>query len=168
MRGDDVQSGGGQLETHRAQLLGGVHDASNCVLSQVWQGWYRLIHQANQVIENVPNAPETVSSDLKTRVVGEAKFLRALAYFDLVVGWGGVPLVLTYAKAVGEDQGRASVEEVYTAIINDLTDAISALPSKTAYDGANQGRACKEAAQNLLARVHMQRGNYNLAEPLLE
>jgi len=168
MRGDDVQSGGGQLETHRAQLLGGTHDASNGVLTQVWQGWYRLIHQANQVIENVPNAPEEVSEELKTRVVGEAKFLRALAYFDLVIGWGGVPLMLEYVKALGEDKGRASVDEVYTAIITDLTDAISALPSKTAYDGANLGRASKEAAQNLLARVHMQRGDYDLAEPLLE
>ncbi len=168
MRGDDMQSGGGNLETHRAQLLGGSHDASNGVLSQVWKGWYRVIHQANQVIENVPLAPEAVSADIKTRVVGEAKFLRALAYFDLVVIWGGVPLMDTYAKAVGEDKSRASVEEVYTLIINDLTDAIAALPSKTAYAGGNEGRASKEAAQNLLARAHMQRGNYNLAEPLLQ
>ncbi len=168
MRGDDVQSGGGQLETHRAQLLGGNHDASNGVLMQVWRGWYRLIHQANQVIENVPLAPESVSSDLKLRVVGEAKFLRALAYFDLVVVWGGVPLVDTYAKAVGEDKGRATVDEIYAFIISDLEDAISNLPSKSVYEGGNEGRAGKEAAQNLLARVHMQRGNYNLAEPLLQ
>lgn len=168
MRGDDVQSGGGQLETHRAQLLGGNHDASNGVLSQVWQGWYRLIHQTNQVIENVPNAPENVTADLKARVVGEAKFLRALAYFDLVTIWGGVPLMDEYAKEVGLDKPRASEEEVYTLIISDLQDAINSLPSKVAYEGGNEGRASQEAAQNLLARVHMQRGNYNLAEPLLQ
>lgn len=168
MRGDDVQSGGGQLETHRAQLLGGSHDASNGVLTQVWRGWYRLIHQANQVIENVPAAPENVSADLKARVVGEAKFLRALAYFDLVTVWGGVPLMDTYVKAVGEDEGRATEDEIYTLIISDLQEAISSLPSKVAYAGGNEGRASKEAAQNLLARVHMQRGNYNLAEPLLQ
>lgn len=167
MRGDDVASGGGQLETHRAQLLTGNHDASNGVLTQVWRGWYRLIHQANQVIENVPNAPSSVSEELKLRVVGEAKFLRALAYFDLVTVWGGVPLLDTYAKAVGEDKSRATEDEIYALIISDLETAIDDLPVKATYAGGNEGRASKEAAQNLLARVHMQRGNYNLAEPLL-
>lgn len=168
MRGDDVASGGGQLETHRAQLLTGTHDASNGVLMQVWRGWYRLIHQANQVIENVENAPDDVSADVKTRVIGEAKFLRALAYFDLVTVWGGVPLMETYAKAVGEDKTRSTTDQVYALIISDLETAIAGLPSKIAYAGGNEGRASKQAAQNLLARVHMQRGDYSLAEPLLQ
>lgn len=168
MRGDDVASGGGQLETHRAQLLTGTHDASNGVLMQVWRGWYRLIHQANQVIENAPNATENVTEQLKLRVVGEAKFLRALAYFDLVTVWGGVPLMDTYAKAIGEDKPRASVEDVYALIIADLQTAITNLPLKAEYNASNVGRANKEAAQNLLARVYMQRGQYSLAEPLLE
>src|SRR5687767_10989393 len=128
MRGDDVASGGGQLETHRGQLLTGTHDASNGVLMQVWRGWYRLIHQANQVIENAPNASENVTEELKKRVDGEAKFLRALAYFDLVTVWGGVPLMVTYAKAIGEDKPRASEQEVYDLIISDLENAITNLP----------------------------------------
>ena len=167
MRGDDVTAGGGQLETHRAQLLTGNHDASNGVLTQVWRGWYRLIHQANQVIENAPNATENVTEELKLRVVGEAKFLRALAYFDLVTVFGGVPLLDTYAKAIGEDKPRATVDEVYNLIISDLQTAITNLPLKASYNASNVGRANKEAAQNLLARAYMQRGNYDLAEPLL-
>jgi starch-binding outer membrane protein, SusD/RagB family len=167
MRGDDVASGGGQLETHRAQLLTGTHDTSNGVLMQVWRGWYRLIHQANQVIENAPNATENVTDELKLRVVGEAKFLRALAYFDLVTVWGGVPLMEQYAKVIGEDKPRASVDEVYALIISDLQTAISNLPLKAEYSDSNVGRASREAAQNLLARVYMQRGEYALAEPLL-
>ena len=167
MRGDDVQSGGGQLETHRAALLGGTHDTSNGVLGQVWRGWYRVIHQANQVIENVPNSAETVSEELKLRVVGEAKFLRALAYFDLVTVFGGVPLHETYVKAVGEDKPRATEDEVYSVIIADLEAAIADLPLKADYDATDVGRASKQAAQNLLARAHMQRGDYALAEPLL-
>lgn len=167
MRGDDVTSGGGQLETHRAQLLTGTHDPSNGVLMQVWRGWYRLIHQANQVIEGAPKASEQVTDELKARVIGEAKFLRALAYFDLVTIWGGVPLMDKYAQAIGEDKPRASAEEIYTFIISDLEDAIANLPLKAAYSDADMGRASKEAAQNLLARVYMQRGQYNLAEPLL-
>jgi starch-binding outer membrane protein, SusD/RagB family len=168
MRGDDVASGGGQLETHRAQLLTGSYDASNGVLMQVWRGWYRLIHQANQVIENAPKASEKVTEELKMRVEGEAKFLRALAYFDLVTVWGGVPLMKTYATDIGQDLPRSSEEEVYSLIISDLETAIANLPLKSAYDASNIGRANKEAAQNLLARVHMQRGDYDLAEPLLQ
>jgi starch-binding outer membrane protein, SusD/RagB family len=167
LRSDDMGSGGGQLETHRGQLLTGNHDPSNGVLTQVWRGWYRLIHQANQVIENAPKASENVTDELKKRVEGEAKFLRALAYFDLVVIFGGVPLMDTYAKDIGEDKPRATEEEVYSLIISDLENAIEYLPVKASY-GANEiGRANKEAAQNLLARVYMQRGEYAKAHPLL-
>jgi hypothetical protein len=90
-----------------------------------------------------------------------------LAYFDLVTIFGGVPLHETYVKAVGEDKPRASEDEVYGLIIADLQTAIADLPLKSAYDAIDVGRANKEAAQNLLARVHMQRGDYDLAEPLL-
>lgn len=168
LRSDDVASGGGQLETHRAQLLNGNHDPSNGVLMQVWRGWYRLIHQANQVIENAPLASEDVTDELKKRVEGEAKFLRALAYFDLVVVYGGVPLMETYAEDIGEDKPRATAEQVYALIISDIETAIANLPKKAEYDANNVGRANKEAAQNLLARVYMQLGQYDKARPLLE
>ena len=56
LRSDDMGSGGGQLETPRAQLLTGNHDPANSLLNSVWKGWYRLIHQANQVLDNVPSA----------------------------------------------------------------------------------------------------------------
>src|SRR5690606_26133936 len=135
----------------------------NSLLTSVWRGWYRLIHQANQVIENVSIAEEPVTEAMKTRVVGEAKFLRGWAYFDLVVLFGGVPLMDTYAKGIGEDKPRASVDDVYALIISDLEEAIAALPLKSEYDAANVGRANKQAAQAMLARAHMQRGNYALA-----
>ena len=167
LRSDDMGSGGGQLETPRAQLLNGTHDPSNSLLTSVWRGWYRLIHQANQVIENVPKAEFPVTEEMKTRVLGEAKFLRALAYMDLVVLFGGVPLMDTYATALGQDKPRATVDEVYALINTDLTSAIESLPNKSGYDDANVGRANKQAAQALLARAHMQQGKYELAKPLL-
>lgn len=168
LRSDDAGSGGGQLETPRAQLLTGTHDPANSLLTSVWRGWYRVIHQANQVIETVPLAQLPVTEAMKTRVVGEAKFLRALAYMDLVVLFGGVPLLQTYVKALGEDKPRASVDEVYALIIADLEQAIASLPLKSGYDNANIGRASKQAAQALLARAHMQQGDYNLAKPVLQ
>jgi hypothetical protein len=168
LRSDDMGSGGGQLETPRAQLLNGTHDPANSLLTSVWRGWYRVIHQTNQVIENVPKAEFPTTEEMKTRVLGEARFLRAMAYMDLVVLFGGVPLMETSATALGQDKPRATVDEVYALIISDLTSAIEALPNKSDYDEANIGRANKQAAQALLARAHMQRGNYNLAKPLLE
>jgi starch-binding outer membrane protein, SusD/RagB family len=168
LRSDDMAAGGGQLETPRAQLLTGNHDPSNSLLTSVWKGWYRLIHQANQVIEKVPGAEFPTTDAMKTRVLGEAKFLRAMAYFDLAVLFGGVPLMQTYATDIGQDKGRASVDDVYALIISDLETAIASLPSKSGYDAANVGRANKQAAQALLARAHMQRGDYDLAKPLLQ
>ncbi len=168
LRSDDMGSGGGQLETARAQLLTGTHNATNSLLNSVWKGWYRLIHQANQVIEKVPLATAPATEPMKTRVVGEAKFLRAMAYMDLVVLFGGVPLMDTYVKAVGEDKPRATVDEVYALIIADLESAITSLLLKSEYDNANIGRASKQAAQAMLARAHMQQGDYNLAKPLLK
>jgi starch-binding outer membrane protein, SusD/RagB family len=167
LRSDDCASGGGQLETPRNQLLTGVHDPSNSLLTSVWRGWYRVIHQANQVIENAPKASENVTDELKNRVVGEAKFLRAWAYFDLVVLFGGVPLMETYAKVIGEDKPRATADQVYDLVISDLQAAVSSLPLKSAYSASDIGRANKQAAQAMLARVYMQRGNYADAKPLL-
>jgi hypothetical protein len=83
------------------------------------------------------------------------------------VVFGGVPLMDTYAKKIGEDEPRATEAEVYTLIIADLEHAIANLPAKADYDASNKGRANKEAAQNLLARVYMQRGEYAKAQPLL-
>jgi hypothetical protein len=74
----------------------------------------------------------------------------------------------SYAKAIGEDKPRATVDEVYALIIADLESAITSLPLKSAYDNDNIGRASKQAAQAMLARAHMQQGDYNLAKPLLE
>ncbi|HEX8529150.1 MAG TPA: RagB/SusD family nutrient uptake outer membrane protein, partial [Cytophagales bacterium] len=167
-RSDEMQSGGGQLETHRAQLLNGVHRADNQVLTQVWQGWYRVIHQANVVIENAPKATENVTEALKNRVIGEARFLRGWAYFELVSGWGGVPLSTSVVTTPSQSKGRASEDEVYAQVIDDLSAAIASLPPKSDYSDEEIGRASRGAAQAMLARVYLQRGQYADARPLLE
>ncbi len=167
-RSDEMQSGGGQLETHRAQLLNGVHRADNQVPTQVWQGWYRVIHQANVVIENAPKATENVTEALKNRVIGEAKFLRGWAYFELVSLWGGVPLSTSVVTSPGQSKARASEDEVYAQVVSDLSEAIVYLPPKSEYSDEEIGRASRGAAQAMLARVYLQRGQYAEARPLLE
>ncbi len=164
---DDCQTGGAQLEAVRAQVLNGVYDGSNKLVNDVWQGLYRTVARANQVIENVPNAPETVPGDLKNRLVAEARFLRAWAYFELVSLWGNVPLI-TQVVTTPEGTPRAESEDaVYTLIFGDLEAAAQTLPLKSGYSSAEYGRATKGAAQALAARAHMFRGNYEAAHPLL-
>lgn len=166
MISDEMQVGGA-LETHRADLLFGRPAPDNTVVLGPWRGWYRVIHQANLVIENEANATEDITPELKARVIGEAKFLRGWAYFDLVTLFGGVPLMKETAKGIEDDKPRATVDEVYALIISDLETAITNLPSKSEYTDAEIARANKQAAQAMLARVYMQRGEYGTARGLL-
>ncbi|MFA5419408.1 MAG: RagB/SusD family nutrient uptake outer membrane protein, partial [Bacteroidales bacterium] len=165
LRGDDMATGGGQLETPRYQVLIGTNDPANFVAKSVWNGWYAVIHRANVVIEKAAD----ISMDSETRrerLVGEAKFLRAWAYFDLVSLWGGVPLYNEYVKDLSGSNPRATVDEVYASIISNLQDAIAALPLN--YSGENIGRATQGAARAMLAKVYMQQGDYASAKNQLQ
>ena len=106
-----------------------------------------------------------MDATLQSRYIAEAKFLRALFYFDFVRAWGGVPLVTTTNPPLG--LVRASKDEVYTLIINDLQSAIDILPLKSDYASADVGRATKEAAQALLAKVYLFRNDFVNAETYL-
>ncbi|NID12100.1 RagB/SusD family nutrient uptake outer membrane protein [Fibrivirga algicola] len=167
LRGDDMQPGGSQLEIQRAQLINGGQDASNTVANDVWLGLYRVIHRANVVISFAPGVQQSITEELRNRVVGEAKFHRAWAYYELVSIWGGVPLYKTYATSPDESQPRATQEQVYELVISDLKEAIAGLPLKSAYSDNDIGRVSKGAAQSMLARVYMQRGDYAAAREQL-
>jgi hypothetical protein len=105
LRSDEVSAGGGQLEVPRAQMLSGNTDPSNSVMNSVWNGLYTMIHRANTVIGNAPNATDNAA--LTARNVGEAKFLRAWAYNELVTMWGPVPLYKAVVKTQEDFQPRA-------------------------------------------------------------
>lgn len=166
LRSDEVATGGGQLEAPRAQLLNGVNDAGNSVSNAVFTGWFRVVHRANVVIEAGAAAKPGISEAVRTRVVGEAKFLRAWAYYELATLWGGVPLYTEYAKSVEGSKARSSQQDVYNLVISDLKAAETALPAT--YSAANLGRATKHAAQMLLARTYLQLGDYNNAKTELQ
>ena len=134
-----------------------------------WGNSYEVINQTNLVVDNI--ATVTSSTDEANRIEGEAKFLRALTYFDLVRFYGlpyqagggnsqlGVPLALTGIVDYSGDLeiARNTVEEVYTQVIADLNDAFTKLPD------SNNELADKYAAKALLARVYFQQGNYAAA-----
>ncbi|MCB0564246.1 MAG: RagB/SusD family nutrient uptake outer membrane protein [Phaeodactylibacter sp.] len=126
-----------------------------------WGAVWQAINRANAVIDNVPGID--MDATLRDRVVAEAKFLRALTYFNMVRRWGGVPLILseTSTSDISELQvTRNTADEVYAQIITDLTDATADLPYIADYGSSDAGRASKEAAQGLLAKVQLYRQDW--------
>lgn len=131
-------------------------------LSAYWNSAYTLIAQANLVITNAPDV-EFEDTELQQRFIAEAKVLRAEIYFNLVRGWGGVPIKeeVDFDPAVASQvTPRSSADQVYELIEADLTDAIPNLPKKNEYPGSELGRISQGAAQTLLAQVHLHQGNY--------
>jgi hypothetical protein len=125
--------------------------SQNDKVSIVWQKLYIAIYRANKIINKV--TPET---DLRKRVIAEAKFLRAYNYFDLVSMWGDVPLVTDEIDPNSYSSvGRTAKAQVYARIETDLKEAIAVLPLKSAYPKADRFRASKGAAQALLGKVYL-------------
>ena len=156
-RADENSAGGGQLEAPRRELLEQPTPAtSNSVMSDVWRGLYIMINRVNGVITKAPTVTDDVT--LRDRVVGEAKFLRAWAYYELVTQWGPVPLYTEPINSASGFKPKATVDALYTQIVSDLTDAVAKLPA--VYDNNNRGRATKGAANAMLGRVLMQKGDY--------
>lgn len=129
---------------------------SHNYIYQSWIGAYTIINRANATISNVPGI--SMDATLRDRIVGEAKFLRALNYFNLVRLFGGVPLETQETVSLDSLQKpRATADDVYALIIKDLQDAIKVLPNAKTYGAADIGRASRGAAKTLLAKVYLQR-----------
>lgn len=155
------------------------HTPTQDGLDRWWSKLYEGIKRCNVVIEKVPGIP--MDPDLIDRYVAEAKFIRALLYFDLVRAWGGVPIVKTTTP--DKSLVRSSSDEVYDLIIEDLLSALPDLEEKSEQSSDEMGRATIGAANALLAKVYLFRkdfvnaGNHALAvinskeyglEPLFE
>lgn len=126
-------------------------------ITDYWNGRYEGINLSNQVLSNVPEIE--MNESLKSRLLGEAKFTRALFYFDLVRAFGDVPMPTSIDNVLEASTVRTPKDEVYALIIQDLTEAIDVLPDN--YDAANTGRATKGAARGLLAKVYLYREQWD-------
>ena len=128
-----------------------------------WQYLYELVHRSNTVIRNVASMP--VSEETIRRVTGEAKFLRAMAYFRMLNCWGGVPYYDESCDIHEEfatlNAPRCTADELRTHILDDLTDAIAMLP--VTWDAADLGRATRGAAYALRGKVHLFAGEWAAA-----
>jgi len=135
----------------QVQLAQGTHDASNDNwFYSVWDLNYKGIGRVNNLLAHIDKVD--IDATIQNRIKGEAYFLRALFYSDLVSFYGGVPLILEAPDFVNQKNlPRNSREEVISQILTDLDDASELLP--LSYTGSDIGRATKGAALALKARV---------------
>jgi hypothetical protein len=132
-------------------------NATEGTLAGPWGDFYRTVNRANAVLDHVPAIQ--MDETLKARVLGEARYFRALAYFELTRFYGDVPLIEHEVNSLqGLNVARTPQAQVYALIVSDLTTAIPALPAS--YSGADLGRVTSGAAQALLAKVYLQQHNY--------
>lgn len=153
MGSDDVDKGSTPTD---AAFMNDFHNftanSGEGQIADFWAGEYRTINFANQILGNVPGI--SMDAGLKARYLAEAKFIRAYCYFRLVRAFGGVPLRLSLPKTAADyNLPRASKEQVWAAIEQDLTDAAGVLPQS--YAAADIGHATKGAALALHAKVAM-------------
>lgn len=146
--------------------------SGNTLLLDFYRAQYQGIARCNLAMKYIEGMPVGIDAgfteSMKARLLGEVHFLRAYYYFRLVRVYAGVPLITKVVDSSDEwGQPRASVDEVFTLILSDLTIAEEGLWEKSEYDAADLGRATKGAAQAMLMKVNLYMGSpywqtYNL------
>ncbi|RZK35387.1 MAG: hypothetical protein EOO57_09200, partial [Hymenobacter sp.] len=130
--------------------------SSNPMTTRLWNGCYVGIGACNLVLQKVPAI--SMDAAIQKRCLGEAQFLRAKYYFDLVRAFGDVPKITVPPATPAESRlPRTAANDIYDLIISDLKLAIGNLDGS--YSGTDVGRATKWAATGLLAKVYITRGN---------
>jgi len=151
----------------RNSLISGTSDindyvnfhSTNWATGVYWSNQYEIIAAANTAIDNADNI-EDLDESTKAIGIGEAKFFRAMAYFNMVENYGGVPLVLNQITTAETNYVRASEEEVYTQVVQDLKDALSSVEESP----EEYGTVSKDAVRHLLSKVLLTRGYKDFAE----
>ncbi|WP_057940134.1 RagB/SusD family nutrient uptake outer membrane protein [Algoriphagus resistens] len=141
-------------------------DANNTAVNGIWSGYFQGVFRANQVIANVPEID--MDEELKTRLIGEARFLRAYFYFFLVRTYGDLPLIDRPLNPDEYVQTRVSTDQIYAFIEEDLNFAAENLPEKSEYEASELGRATAGAAKSFLAKVHLFQNDFQEAFDLAQ
>lgn len=145
----------------------GTLNPSTAFVEKKWQDNYKGIVRANMVLDNLYNRADMIITEVnKLRFMGEAHFLRAYFYTDLLLNYGGVPLIdKPYGNISEYSLPRSTVEETIEFILNDLDIAIEKLEPKPIANG--KGRATKGAALFLKARLLLFNGFFKEANTAL-
>src|SRR5690606_524534 len=140
-------------------LTTGSFPSNAAFYSTSWGIFYKGIYRANTVLKNVPGI--TMNEAVKNRILGEAHFLRGYFYFKLWDHFGGVPIYDTPMNVDESYKSRATDEEVYAFIVEDMTQAYALLESS--YSGSDVGRATKWAALAMRGKAHLWAKEYEKA-----
>lgn len=143
-----------------------TNNPDNGVLNSLWEGAYQSIFRANQIIERVDGVA-AIEEDSKKQIKAEARFLRALNYFILVINFGDVPIRLTVPAGTEEYPIAKSPEaDVWKQIEEDLTAAVADLP--VSWPTEWTGRATKGAATGYLGKAYLYQKQWAKAEATLQ
>ncbi|MFH6985851.1 RagB/SusD family nutrient uptake outer membrane protein [Marinoscillum luteum] len=160
---DDAEWGYGRNTSNinKLQMDKFQFDASSDLIYRFWENHYKNINRTNIVLDRV--ADMSIDEEVKSRFLGEAHFLRAMMYFNMVRLFGKVPLVTKPTTTLeGLQVRRTSTDSVYQLIISDLMASESSLP--TQYSPDDYGRPTKGAATALLAKVYLTNKEYDKAK----
>ncbi|CAA9260256.1 MAG: Cell surface glycan-binding lipoprotein, utilization system for glycans and polysaccharides (PUL), SusD family [uncultured Cytophagales bacterium] len=149
-RGGVLTSGSYQLENVQFNTTGLTGENVNA-----WRSFYNIIGQANTVITNINQfAGPQVSPDIKQHALGEARFMRGVAYSYLVQNWGPVPIITDNSTLLQDTSiSRNTVESVWELVIRDLRFATEALPPSP----VQPGRVTQWSAEGMLAKMYLTR-----------
>lgn len=160
--GDNVFFGGSQSQN--IELDNHAFTVTNSAIVGAYQSNYTLINTTNWAISEIPKVQDLALTQVeKNKLVGEAHFIRALAFFHLVRSWGGVQLQLDPTrdlKSLG-DIPRSSEEETYNQILKDLAQAESLLPAD---NPSTRNLVQKSIVQAFRAKIHLYAKKYNEIE----
>ena len=146
---DYVKAGAQTNSAHIRELSNFAVQPTNLFVGYAWEEHYTAINRANVIIDKVSTA-SWLDEQSKQNYIGEARFLRALMYFNLVRYFGGVPIVLHDGE--GEGAPRNSIDEVFAQIVDDFTAAES-LPANYS---TRDSKASSLAATAFLSKVYLE------------
>lgn len=153
--------GGQNIE--KEDIAGFIDISTNQYSNRKYYACYKGISRCNAILDRIDGS--TINATAKQTYGGEAKFLRAFYYFELVQYFGDVPL---YIKEVTSESGtalpRSSKADVYTQITKDATEAAAQLPATQ----TEKGRVTQGSAKTLLGYVYMTLKDYANAETALK
>lgn len=135
-------------------------NTTSVISGSAWNPLFNYIYHSNAVLEGLERS-SSVTLSTKERLAGEMYFTRAIAHFYLVNLFGDVPLVLTTDYEQNRLRGKASHTEIYTQILQDLTEAEKLIPVE--YHGTGKIRPNRYAVKALMARVYLFLNDYQNA-----
>jgi hypothetical protein len=159
MRSDNTETKSNEGEAAQFEFFN--IESTNGIVADYYRSYYNVVFRANLVLDNLSNA----SVAKAVAYEGEAKFLRAYAYFNLVRLFGDIPYVDKLISPLDTQTAftRVATTQIYDLIVADLQTAVANLT-----DGGPNDRASKAAAEGLLAKVYLTLGRYSEAQTLLE